>query len=97
MAARDLRRTDTPVGQACLHCQEAVGVLDEGYVFHSGAPIHMECLVRMTVGSVAYQHGRWSCNDGTEGDPPGMTKREAAKAAHAEFSRLAIGKLERMH
>jgi hypothetical protein len=45
-------------------------------------PIHRECMLRQIVGSVGHQLGTCSCHGG-EGpcDPPGMTVREAARAA----------------
>jgi hypothetical protein len=53
---------------------ESVRVVD-------GGPIHLECLMRMIVGSVAHQEQRCYCYGGDEDDPPGMTVREAARAA----------------
>lgn len=45
--------------------------------------IHHECAARSALGSVGHQAGRCSCYGGTDEDPPGMTKREAARAAQA--------------
>lgn len=51
---------------------------------------HGECIFRLMSGSLAHQERRCGCfiRGATETDPPGMTKREAAKAALAAFDRL---------
>lgn len=46
---------------------------------------HLACSLRSIVGSVGHQRGTCSCFGGTEEDPPGLTKREAARAALIEF------------
>lgn len=47
---------------------------------------HRECAIRAVIGSVGHQRGKCSCFGGTEEDPPGMTRREAALAAKAEWA-----------
>lgn len=51
---------------------------------------HRECVERMAIGSLAHITGQCACY-GEAGvddlDPPGMTKREAARAAVAEYER----------
>jgi hypothetical protein len=47
---------------------------------------HRECMLRSIVGSVAHQTRRCSCYGGTEDDPPGLTKREAARKAFELFT-----------
>lgn len=44
---------------------------------------HFECQVRQIIGSLAHIERRCGCfvEGATEGDPPTMTKREAARAA----------------
>ena len=74
----------------CLHCGEAIGL---GEVFEqrpiigvegaSMGHIHHECAARLALGSVGHQKQRCSCYGGAEEDPPGLPKREAAKAALA--------------
>lgn len=60
-----------------IHCgTEAVSV----------KPWHQECTIRSIIGSVGHQEKRCSCFGGTEEDPEGMTKREAAKAAYDLFT-----------
>lgn len=50
---------------------------------------HRECFLRGIFGSVGHQRGLCTCNGGpgTMDDPPGMTAREAARAAVKEFER----------
>lgn len=82
----------TPTGQLCLHCDEAIQDGDTGtyqaYVSEAGTelkPVHHECTLRMVVGSLGHQQRRCSCFGGTEEDPEGMTKHEAAIAAARHF------------
>lgn len=79
-----------PIGMVCSHCDELIEAGDSGmWQAHIeldrphavGRPVHRECVIRSIVGSVGHQEGRCSCFGGTEEDPPGMTKREAARAA----------------
>jgi hypothetical protein len=51
---------------------------------HSVA-LHEECFMRNIVGSVGHQTGRCSCFGGDFDDPPGMSKRDAAKIAYTIF------------
>lgn len=48
---------------------------------------HRECAIRSVVGSLGHLRGTCSCFGGTVEDPPGMTKRQAARAAMAEWKR----------
>lgn len=78
-----------PVGERCLHCGEPIAAADTGfitpYIDRSGGcaarAFHRECMLRNVLGSVGHQRKKCSCYGGTEEDPPGMTKREAARAA----------------
>lgn len=72
----------------CLWCEEPVsaGERAEATVLVSeGGPTmrwrHWECAARAALGSVGHQMGRCSCHGGTEEDPPGLTRRQAAQAA----------------
>jgi hypothetical protein len=59
-----------------MDCYDVDGVKDVYY--------HRECLMRTILGSVGHQAGACSCNGGEGcGDPPGLTRREAARAAWA--------------
>lgn len=80
----------TPVGDACLHCAERFVEGDAGVVMmHVGLDggalraQHRECFLRGVVGSAAHLEKRCTCFGGTDedGDPPGLTKREAARLA----------------
>lgn len=51
----------------------------------SERPWHLACSLRSIAGSVGHQRGTCSCFGGTEEDPPGLTKREGARAALMEF------------
>lgn len=78
----------TPVGQDCAFCEEPIEIGDRGCTIpHLGEggvaekPYHFECHMRVAVGSLGHLRGRCSCYGGTEHDPPGMTLRQAARAA----------------
>jgi hypothetical protein len=78
----------TPVGQSCLRCDEPIEQWASGVVMScvtmagtTRRPQHLECFIRGGVGSVGHLRGRCSCYGGTEEDPPGLTKRQAALAA----------------
>lgn len=85
----DVPLTPTPVGMKCSWCDESIAEGDVGevslHVLRDGSqiyrPVHRECRVRAALGSVGHQLRKCSCYGGTEEDPEGMTKREAARAA----------------
>ena len=60
----------------CEYCGEPLDTI-------SMSGLHHECIFRATAGSVAHVTRRCSCYviGSTEGDPPGMTLRQAASAA----------------
>jgi hypothetical protein len=71
----------------CMWCEEPIvpgdryetrGPCAAGFLY-----VHRECGARSVLGSVGHLKGKCTCFGGTEDDPPGMTKREAAKAALA--------------
>jgi len=70
------------MSEPCVYCGELVldGERDSWLL---NATAHLECSARAILGSVAHQEGRCSCfvEGSAEEDPPGMTKREAARAA----------------
>ena len=95
-------RVATPVGVPCLHCDEPIEAGDRGAFSHGAIPDaayahvdgygpmlpeHLECRLRQVVGSVGHQLGQCSCHGGTLEDPPGMTRRQAARAAAELFAR----------
>jgi len=90
LLCRDCPRVPTPVGAACLHCGEPIVAGDDGVVqlciMHGRRPewrpAHDECNLRAAIGGLAHIEGRCMCCGGTDPpDPPGMTRREAARAA----------------
>jgi hypothetical protein len=52
------------------------------------ALFHADCLIRAVVGSVGHQRGECSCHGGEgNGEPEGVTLREGARLAAAEWRR----------
>lgn len=79
------RQVAPPVGQPCEHCGDAIEADDSGTIDRTGRVVHHECTMRSIVGSVGHQKKLCSCFGGTEEDPPGMSRHDAAKAALALF------------
>ena len=86
----DGRHVATPVGQLCLWCTEPIEDGDSGviqpYLAEVGRPPtlvaqHRNCFLRSVLGSVGHLNGQCSCSGGNHGDPPGMTRRQAADVA----------------
>lgn len=65
---------------ACKRCGEGFAPGDRTRTM-GNARYHLECAFRVVVGSVGHILRRCPCYGGTEDDPPGMTKRQAAQAA----------------
>jgi hypothetical protein len=89
---RELEVIPTPVGQLCLYCVEPIveGDLGIEQPFHSleketTVVHHRECFLRSIFGSVGHQQQKCSCYGGTDEDPPGLSRREAARAAVEEM------------
>lgn len=89
-----LLHVETPVGRKCYWCEEVIEPGDTGFmqttIRKEGAtiePVHLECQMRSVLGSVGHLNGKCPCYGGTEGDPEGMTRREAAAAAFALYNR----------
>lgn len=75
----------------CLFCDEPILLgepLEEFGCLTEGGPMlrraHWECAARQVVGSVGHQRRTCSCYGGSEEDPEGLTRREAAVAAVKE-------------
>jgi hypothetical protein len=93
---RDVERMVTPVGATCLHCGEVFVAGDDGFELPYLSPdgplayFHRDCHLRTVLGSVAHIQKLCSCfvPGASDGDPEGMTKREAARAAVLEYERL---------
>jgi len=75
----------------CIYCHEPIHIDDRTL---GQPPSHMECGLRMALGSVAHVRRRCGCYvpGSTEEDPPGMTRRQAAKAAVE-----AMREMDRLH
>lgn len=72
----------------CEWCGESV-LPDEQQVSFT-QPMHRECGFRSVAGSVGHILRRCSCcsKESNLGDPPGLTQREAARAAFALWCRI---------
>jgi hypothetical protein len=99
-AAESAIVADVPPGEVCLRCEEPITPDDGGY----GTPMvtatgvgfawhHEECFIRQMVGSVAHINQRCSCfvANSHEEDPPGLSRRQAARAAMFAWNRLRVG------
>jgi hypothetical protein len=85
--------------ETCLYCDEPTlpgerteltTYVDEGVA--TKRLVHFECSARQVLGSVGHQRRTCSCFGGTEDDPPGATRREAAVAALEEARRRMSGR-----
>jgi hypothetical protein len=83
------------VANACMFCGQAVTGNDEQAPFPildfrtgEAVPLHSECGLRLVVGSVGHIHRKCSCfvTGSTYTDPPGLTARQAARAAVVAWS-----------
>jgi hypothetical protein len=81
--------TEIEPAATCSYCDEP---LAPGEAFSPVPGVHRECAIRMVIGSVAHQEKRCSCycSGSDEGDPPGVTMREAARLATAAFEQRSI-------
>lgn len=73
----------------CFYCDEPVLPGEESGVVANAAS-HRECAFRSVAGSLAHVERRCSCfvPGSEEGDPPGLTLREGARAAYHAFARV---------
>lgn len=79
---------ETPFGAVCLWCDELVDEDDSGFVYANGPVAHRDCFIRQAVGGLNHVEGRCTCCGGTDPpDPPGISRREAARLAVAAFLR----------
>lgn len=84
-----LFRVDPPIGKSCLWCEEPIVAGESGVLIPHVAdgtvtdqPWHLECFLRSILGGINHQRGRCTCCGGDQPpDPPGLTKREAARLA----------------
>ena len=76
----------------CPHCEEPIVAGDDTRQMKNGLRWHTECLLRSFLGSVGHQRRECSCYGGEgDGDPPGLSLREAAKAAKREWELHRLG------
>lgn len=73
----DAERVLTPIGKACVLCEEEIAAGDRGTLYGSGEPCHAECGLREVIGGaghlVAEVHDPGSC------DPDGgLSRRRSA-------------------
>lgn len=84
-------RVLTPQGRNCLYCSEAVLDGERGVVLPAVVQInpqvyeaamevaHIECFVRMALGSLRHLQGRCSCFGGPDTRPVEMSARDEAR------------------
>ncbi len=65
----------------CEHCGEEVLPGEAPEMMPKMQNWHRECVLRVVAGSAAHQLGDCMCCGGRRHDPPGMTKRAAARLA----------------
>ncbi len=97
VCADDADRVPVPVSGVCLFCEELVDEDDQGtmmpfttaedFVNRRGItgfhPLHVECLIRQTLGPVAYLEGRCTHAGGTEDCIiESQSKRQDAQATY---------------
>lgn len=90
---RTTQQIAVPIGDACIHCGEAIAADDSGVMTPLVEGVgnaldvrpgyyHVECWGRLLFGSTGHQLQLCPCFGGTyEGEPPDMSKRDAARAA----------------
>lgn len=84
-----------PVGRRCFWCAERFIPGERGIL--TNVPMHLECSMRSFIGGANHIAGTCSCCGGDQDpDPPGLSKREAARLAYErwqerEWSRVLRG------
>lgn len=80
----------------CSWCEEPI-LPGEKTLPNLQPPAHVPCGVRMMVGSLAHVEGRCGCfvEGSEEGDPLGITKRQAAEAAAMAYLQARDDEIER--
>jgi hypothetical protein len=77
----------------CLWCDEPLGENGpRGEIDPVALRMHRECALRSVIGSVGHQRGECSCYGGDVEDPPGMTRREAARVAMLHWAEQLASK-----
>ena len=68
----------------CILCDEPFDDPSEvvAHINNGTEPVHQACLLRSIAGGINHQRGTCSCCGGDQPpDPPGLTRREAARVA----------------
>lgn len=87
-------RAETPIGEACVWCEEPIGPEENGFLvltvgpngLSTEQPIHPECHLRTLVGGANHQAGLCVCFGGElPSDSVDLSLREAAEAAAAFY------------
>ncbi len=68
---------DEPADWRTTPCQQMPVIEASGMA--SMGLMHADCALRSAAGSVGHQRGRCSCYGGDEEDPPGVSRRVAAR------------------
>lgn len=80
--------------KSCPYCEETIGPFDLTDQIHmlglGPREWHWECAARSVIGSVGHQKRECPCYGGTNEDPPGVTRREAAVAALNYFHKMNL-------
>jgi hypothetical protein len=77
----------------CARCDEEITERDVQAPY-DGTPLHYECGMRMALGSIAHVEKRCGCYvpGSEEGDPPGMSKRHAARLVQFAIATRVSGR-----
>ena len=101
----DAEQIPTPVDALCMECREPIAVGDRGAMMMAGKivdgspvgheePLHLECYLRMMLGSIDHLLRQCSCFGGPQGHGP--PNRESARAVLAWAGRAQQGLRERL-
>lgn len=74
----------------CKYCDEEIlpGETVPGERAPNLYDLHHECAIRIVIGSAAHHLNECLCFGGSREDPPGMTRRQAARLALETFQLL---------
>ena len=82
---RDTSQAPTPVGIACMYCEEPILIGEDGFFDSGSNAFHRECWLRMLIGSIAHQRQLCPCylpeSEAQQHEPQGLSRRQAAKLA----------------
>lgn len=72
------QKVPTPVGDICFLCDQEIQDGDDGTTYANGGAVHLECWLRMGLGSPAHLQGMCSCS-GQEEPEDDRTWREQGR------------------